>query len=99
MNFIDLLISGALAFIMLGVGLSLAQRNFYYTFSRPSSFLTGIFLQIIVLPTLAFTVASLSNLPPAFRVGIMVLAACPGGMTSSFISYLLHANTALAISR
>jgi BASS family bile acid:Na+ symporter len=98
MNVIDLLISGVLSFIMLSVGLSLAERNFYYTFSRPRSFLTGIFLQIIVLPLLAFTVASLSGLPPAFQVGMMVLAACPGGMTSNFISYLLHANTALAIS-
>lgn len=98
MNFIDLLISGVLAFIMLSVGLSLAERNFYYTFSRPRSFLVGIFLQIIVLPVLAFSVASISGLPPAFQVGVMVLAACPGGMTSNFISYLLHANTALSIS-
>lgn len=98
MNFIDLLISGVLAFIMLSVGLSLAKRNFYYTFSRPRSFFIGIFLQIIILPSIAFTVASLSGLPPAFQVGLMVLASCPGGMTSNFISYLLHANTALSIS-
>lgn len=98
MSFVDILIGGILAFIMFSVGLSLTWRNFVVTFARPRAYLGGLFLQIIVLPTLAFTIASLANLPPAFKVGIMILSTCPGGTTSNFVTYLLNANTALSIS-
>ena len=98
MTFIDLLINGILVFIMLGIGLSLTPDSFGATFSKPRSFLTGSFLQILVLPTLAFCIAGLSTLSPPLRVGIIILAACPGGITSNFISYLLRGNPALSIS-
>lgn len=98
MSFVDLLISGILAFVMFSVGLSLTWRNFVVTFARPRAYLGGLFLQIIILPTLAFIIASLAGLPPAFKVGIMILSTCPGGTTSNFVTYLLNANTALSIS-
>lgn len=98
MSFVDLLIGGILAFIMFSVGLSLTWRNFVITFARPKAYLGGLFLQIIVLPVLAFTIASLADLPPEFKVGIMILSTCPGGTTSNFVTYLLNANTALSIS-
>ncbi|PHN04694.1 bile acid:sodium symporter family protein [Flavilitoribacter nigricans] len=98
MNLVDILIGGILAFIMFSVGLSLTWRNFVVTFARPRAYLGGLFLQIIVLPTLAFTIATLADLPPAFKVGIMILSTCPGGTTSNFVTYLLNANTALSIS-
>lgn len=98
MSYVDILIGGILAFIMFSVGLSLTWRNFVITFARPRAYLGGLFLQIIVLPVLAFTIASLANLPPAFKVGIMILSTCPGGTTSNFVTYLLNANTALSIS-
>lgn len=98
MSFVDLLIGGILAFIMFSVGLSLTWRNFVITFARPKAYLGGLFLQIIALPLLAFTIASLADLPPEFKVGIMILSTCPGGTTSNFVTYLLNANTALSIS-
>lgn len=98
MSYIDLLISGILAFIMISVGLSLTERDFIVTFKRPRAYFTGIFAQMIMLPLLAFCVANISGLRPEFQVGILILASCPGGMTSSFLSYLLGANAALSVS-
>jgi len=98
MAYIDLLISGILAFIMVSVGLSLTERDFSTTFRRPRAYFTGVFAQMIILPLLAFGVASISGLRPEFQVGILLLASCPGGMTSSFLSYLLGANAALSVS-
>ena len=98
MSFVDLLISAILAFIMFSVGLSLTWRSFVVTFGRPKAFLGGLFLQLIVLPALAFAIASIAQLPPAYKLGFMILSVCPGGTTSNFITYLLNANTALSIS-
>jgi BASS family bile acid:Na+ symporter len=98
MSYIDLLISGILAFIMVSVGLSLTERDFALTFRRPRAYFTGVFAQMVMLPALAFAVAYASGLPPEFQVGILILASCPGGMTSSFLSYLLGANAALSVS-
>lgn len=97
MSYIDYLISGIVAFIMLSVGLSLSVKQFVYLFSRPRAYIIGLTLQIIVLPLLAFAVVALGNLSTAFGIGIIILAACPGGMTSNFITYLLNANAALSI--
>lgn len=98
MSWIDWLITLILAFIMLSIGLSLQKRSFKLLLARPKALWVGMFLQLGVLPLMAFIVASLWDLPAAFQVGIIILAACPGGMTSNFISYLLKANTALAVS-
>lgn len=98
MEFIDLLINGILVLIMLGIGFSLSFRSFTNTFQRPKAFMVGLFLQIILLPVLAFTIVAFSELPDAFKVGIVILSACPGGVTSNFLSYLLGGNPALSIS-
>jgi len=98
MNYLDLLISGILFFIMLNVGLSLSLRAFVLTFARPKAFFAGLALQMVYLPIIAFTLVNISSLPVAFKIGIVILAACPGGMTSNFISYLINANPALSIS-
>ncbi|MEZ5040697.1 MAG: bile acid:sodium symporter [Saprospiraceae bacterium] len=97
MNVVDILIGGILAFIMLSVGMSLRWKDFVYTFSRPKAFLGGICLQLLVLPSLAFAIASLAALPLPYKLGIVVLSTCPGGTTSNFITYLLNANAALSI--
>ncbi|MEM7572168.1 MAG: bile acid:sodium symporter family protein [Bacteroidota bacterium] len=98
MSFIDWLISSVLAFIMTAVGLSLTKRHFLLLLSRPKSLFLGLGLQIVLLPLIAFSVTSVWNLPPYFAVGVIILAACPGGMTSNFISFFMRANTALAVS-
>lgn len=98
MPFVDILISAILAFIMFSVGLSLTWRAFVVTFGRPKGYFGGLFLQVFILPLLAFTIATLAQLPPAFKLGIMILSTCPGGTTSNFITYLLNANAALSIA-
>ncbi len=97
MNAIDLLIGGILAFIMLSVGMSLNWKDFTDTFARPKAYLGGLFLQLLVLPAFAFLIATYAPLPLAFKMGIIVLATCPGGTTSNFVTYLLNANAALSI--
>lgn len=98
MSYIDLLITGILAFIMLSVGLSLNWQNFAETFIRPKAFILGLVLQIVFLPILAFLIVWPSSIAIEFKVGIIILAACPGGMIANFIAYLFNASVALAIS-
>ena len=95
---IDGLIAFILALIMFGIGLSLQPANFRNLWRQPKVLFLGLCLQLLLLPGLAITVSFLLDLPPAFAAGVLVLAACPGGLTSNFISYLLRANTALAVS-
>ncbi|MTB49697.1 bile acid:sodium symporter family protein [Lewinella sp. W8] len=95
---IDLLIGGILGLIMFSIGLSLEPERFRRLFTNPRVLLLGLTLQLVMLPGLAFLVCVLLDLPPDFAAGVMVLAACPGGLTSNFISYLLKANTTLAVS-
>lgn len=94
----DLLITAVLALIMVSIGLSLRSVDFNHLFFSPKPLVLGLFLQLIALPALAFTVMDFAGLPPAFSIGFLILAACPGGLSSNFISFLLRANTALAVS-
>lgn len=95
---VDTLITAVLALIMFSIGLSLRYDDFRRLFQTPRVLLLGLVLQLAVLPLVAFGVASTLRLPPSFALGFMILAACPGGLSSNFISYLLRANTALAVS-
>ncbi len=95
---IDFLIGLILALIMFSIGLSLRADNFRQLVSHPRVLLLGLGLQLLLLPVVAFVVAFMLKLPPAFAAGVIVLAACPGGLTSNFISFLLKANTTLAVS-
>ena len=95
---IDALISIILATIMFGIGLSLRPAHFHELWRHPKVLLLGLGLQLILLPCIAFGVCFILRLPPAFASGVIVLSACPGGLTSNFISYLFKANTALAVS-
>ena len=95
---IDVLIGIILGLIMFGIGLSLRADHFRRLLTHPRTLFLGLFLQLLFLPAVAFGVSSLLQLPPAFATGVVVLAACPGGLTSNFISYLLRANSALAVS-
>lgn len=96
--FLDILISGVLAFIMFGIGLSLKLSDFRKIFWYPKDLIVGLSLQMVLLPIFAFLLAGISPLSSELKVGIIILAICPGGTTSNFISYLIGANTALSIS-
>lgn len=87
-----------LAVITLGMGLSITHRDFKNVFYRPRAVLIGICCQILLLPLIAFGVAMLTNIDPYFKVGLIIIAACPGGATSNLVTYLLSGNVALSIS-
>ncbi|NQT76369.1 MAG: bile acid:sodium symporter family protein [Bacteroidetes bacterium] len=97
-NFADILISGVLALIMFGIGLSLTFQNFKNIFLFPKAIITGLSSQMLVLPIIAFLFAIYSDLQPELKVGLIILSVCPGGTTSNFITYLLNGNTALSVS-
>jgi BASS family bile acid:Na+ symporter len=97
-SYIDYLISLVLAAIMFGLGLSLTFSNFKQIMLRPKAFFVGLGAQMIFLPTVAFLILLFSGLPDVFKVGIMILAVCPGGTTSGFVTYLFKGNVALSIS-
>lgn len=98
MQLIDILISAALALMMFGIGASLKPADFTYIFRNPKPLLTGLGLQILFLPLLAFLVAICSDMPPAFKAGLFIMSLCPGGTTSNFISYIVKADVALSIA-
>ena len=97
-SYIDVLISVVLAAIMFGLGLSLTLSNFKNIIKFPRAFFVGLASQMIFLPAIAFVILLFADIPGPFKVGIMILAACPGGTTSGFVTYLLKGNVALSIA-
>ena len=88
----------ALAFIMLYLGLTLQVADFQRVLARPRALLAGLAGQLLLVPTLAFGVAWSLQLDPVMAVGLMVLAACPGGVSSGLLTHLARGDVALSIS-
>jgi BASS family bile acid:Na+ symporter len=87
-----------LAIITLGMGLSLTDKDFRNIFLHPKAVIIGLCCQMVLLPVIAWLLARSINIDPFFKVGLMIVAACPGGATSNLITYLLRGNVALSIS-
>jgi BASS family bile acid:Na+ symporter len=87
-----------LAIITLGMGLSLTDRDFRNIFMQPKAVIIGLCCQMLLLPFIAWLIARSIHIDPLFKVGLMIIAACPGGATSNLITYLLRGNVALSIS-
>jgi BASS family bile acid:Na+ symporter len=87
-----------LALIMFGMGLSLTKRDFLELGKEPKPVAIGLFGQLLILPLLAYGIAKLFDLSEHLAVGIMILAACPGGTSSNILSQLARANLALSVS-
>jgi bile acid:Na+ symporter, BASS family len=96
--FIDILLSLVLAFIMMSVGLSLTIDNFRNLFQFPRTLIIGLASQIVVLPLIAFVISYFSGFSPEFKVGLIILASCPGGTTSGMLTYFFRGNVALSIT-
>jgi BASS family bile acid:Na+ symporter len=95
----DLLVLNlALALIMYGVALDLRWSDFRYLAKNPKGFFLGIFSQIIVLPFLTWGLVYLISPPPSVAMGMILVAACPGGNVSNFLTNLAKGNTALSVS-
>ncbi len=80
------------------MGLSLVVGDFKRIFIYPKAILLGLTNQILILPLLGFLLASLFPIEPEISIGIMILAACPGGPTSNLISHLAKGDIALSVT-
>lgn len=95
---IDALLPISLAFIMFSLGVSLQPADFLRVFSRPRAIAIGLFAQIICLPALAFLLLETLGVGGEMAVGVMILAACPGGVSAGLLTLLAGGETALSIS-
>ena len=94
----QILLPLALAFIMLALGVGLTPGDFRRVFAQPKAFLAGAALQFICLPLIAFALVSVLPAPPMLKVGILLLAACPGGTTSNLLTHMARGDVALSVS-
>ena len=87
-----------LAFIMLGLGLGLSLKDFTRILRVPKDFFIGFFSQLVILPIVALGVALILNLSAPLAVGLMIIAAAPGGVTSNVLTKFANGDVALSIS-
>lgn len=93
-----LILAGSLRVIVLGMGMSLKFSNFERLLFYPGAIFIGLINQLIFPPLIGFGIVSLLNVLPEIAVGIMILAAYPGGPTSNLISHLAKADLALSVT-
>ena len=87
-----------LALIMLGLGMSLTIQDFIRVIKVPKDFLVGFICQLILLPIVAFLLIKLLNTPAELAIGVMLIAAAPGGVTSNVLTKFADGDVALSIS-
>lgn len=95
---INLLLNLVLALIMFGLGLSLRKIDFQLLFEQPRILAIGLFTQMVLLPLFAILLVAFFDLSPAFKLGVLILSVCPGGVTSNLVSYFAKGNVALSVS-
>jgi len=88
----------ALALIMLGLGLGLSVDDFSRVLKNPKDFLVGSLCQLILLPIVAFILIKIYNPPLEMALGVMIIAAAPGGVTSNILTKFANGDVALSIS-
>jgi BASS family bile acid:Na+ symporter len=93
-----LILAAALIIIMLGMGLSLVIDDFRNIAKNPKAVFVGLVNQLILLPLIGFGIVTLFPMEPEIAIGVMILAACPGGPTSNLISFMAKADLALSVS-
>ena len=87
-----------LAIIMLGLGLGLTIKAFTRVLKYPKDFFVGFICQLILLPIVAFCIAIALNLPAPIAIGLMIIAAAPGGVTSNVLTKFANGDVALSIT-
>lgn len=88
----------AIGIIMFGIGLDIPFSSFKRVFIQPRAFITGLSSQLLLLPIIAFIIASLWDMDPAYKAGLVLIAACPGGTASNLVTYMLRGRVALCVS-
>ena len=87
-----------LALIMLGLGLGLKLDDFLRVFKAPKDFIVGFISQLIILPLVAYLLIIIFRTPPEIAIGVMIIAAAPGGVTSNVLTKFADGDVALSIS-
>ena len=95
---IDIFLPLSLVFIMFTLGLGLTIQDFKNIIEQPKALLLGLTNQMILLPIITFFILAIIGLPSELAVGMMILACCPGGVTSNMLTKLARGDTALSIS-
>ena len=93
-----IVLASSLIIIMLGMGVSLVADDFKRIIVYPKAILVGLVNQLILLPLIGFGIVVVFPLAPEIAIGILILAACPGGPTSNLIAYLAKGDTALSVT-
>ena len=88
----------ALALLMLGLGASLTFRDFLNVFKRPKDFFIGFVCQLIILPLVGYSLIIILKVPIELALGVMLIAAAPGGVTSNVLTKFADGDVALSIS-
>lgn len=88
----------ALAIIMFAIGLNLHISSFKNLGKHPKPVITGLICQMIMLPLIAFGIANMITADPMIKLGLMLIASCPGGTGSNMISHVLKGNLELSVS-
>ena len=94
----DIILPLALAFIMFALGLGLTGSDFLRVIKKPRDFIIGAASQMIVLPLIAFILVKIWTLSPELAIGIMIIAAAPGGVKAKLLPALAKGDVALSIS-
>ena len=87
-----------LALIMLGLGLGLKVEDFTRVLKTPKDFFVGFFSQLIILPIVAYLLIIILKTPPEIAIGVMIIAAAPGGVTSNILTRFANGDVALSIT-
>ena len=99
MNFVtDVILPLALAFIMFTLGLGLSISDFSNVFKKPKNFLIGLVSQLIFLPIVGLVLVIIWPLPIEIAIGVMLIAAAPGGVTSNILTFFARGDVALSVS-
>ena len=99
MNFVtDVILPLALAFIMFTLGLGLSVSDFSNVFRKPKNFLIGLISQLIFLPIVGLTLVIIWPLTIEIAIGVMLIAAAPGGVTSNILTFFAKGDVALSVS-
>ncbi len=96
--FISVVLPVSLIIIMIGLGMSLSLGDFRRVVRFPRAALVGLGSQLLILPPVGLALVYLFGLPPTWAVGLMLIAACPGGPTSNLITFVARGDTALSIT-
>src|SRR6056297_280686 len=88
----------ALSIIMFGIGLNLRFSNFKSVFVAPKAVLFGLFGQMVLLPAVGLAIAWIYPMAAAYKLGLVLIAACPGGTASNLVSFMLKGRVELSVA-